>query len=78
MASRWGATHGEGAAYDRFRTGLTFAAVKRMMFDGHKDRSRWKYKRRGTVLGAWHAIKLHMWAELQRRQAPAVRRRRAA
>lgn len=79
--SRWGEMHGEGAAYDRFRTGLTFKAVKRMMFDNHEDRSRWRYKRRRTVLGFWHDLKLQMWREHQRRELEAqrpARRRRAA
>ncbi len=65
--SRWGATHGE-PGYDDFRTGLTFKEVKRMMFDNHENKARWKYKRRNTVLGYWHALKLEMWAEVCRRQ----------
>lgn len=60
MASSWGARHGM-PGYDSFRTGLTFATVKRLMFDNREDRSTWKYKRRGTVLGAWHDLKLQMW-----------------
>jgi hypothetical protein len=60
LASTWGARHGlEG--YDAFRTGLTFASVKRLMFDNRDDRSKWKYKRRGTVLGAWHELKLQLY-----------------
>ena len=60
MASTWGERHGL-PGYDTFRTGLTFAMVKRMMFDAHEDRSLWKYKRRHTVLGAWHDLKLQLY-----------------
>jgi hypothetical protein len=65
--SSWGLRNLGDARYDRFTTGLTFREVKRMMFDNHQDRSRWRYKRRHTVLGAWHAIKLSMWEEFLRR-----------
>jgi hypothetical protein len=64
MASTWGARNGL-PGYDSFRTGLTFAAVKRMMFDNHEDRSRWKYKRRHTVLGAWHDLKLQLYWQMR-------------
>jgi hypothetical protein len=58
--STWGSRNGLDG-YDTFRTGLTFREVKRMMFDNHEDRSRWKYKRRGTVLGLWHELKLQLY-----------------
>lgn len=58
--SSWGVRNGL-PGYDEFRTGLTFREVKRMMFDNHTDRSRWKYKRRHTVLGAWHELKLQFY-----------------
>lgn len=58
--STWGARNGL-PGYDEFRTGLTFREVKRLMFDNHEDRARWKYKRRRTVLGAWHELKLQLY-----------------
>ena len=61
--STWGERNGL-PGYDDFRTGLTFRIVKRLMFDNHDDRSRWKYKRRHTVLGAWHELKLQMWHQM--------------
>lgn len=67
MASTWGARNGL-PGYDEFRTGLTFAAVKRLMFDNHEDRSRWKYKRRGTVLGLWHDLKLQLYWQMRDEQ----------
>lgn len=78
MASRWGSTHGLDG-YDEFRTGLTFAAVKRMLYAHNPDPSTWRYRRRGTVLGFWHSLKLQLWAQVQdeRRETP-LRRRRAA
>jgi hypothetical protein len=32
-----------------------------MMRDDSDDASQWKYKRRGTVLGVWHEIKLQLY-----------------
>jgi hypothetical protein len=71
MASRWGADHGL-PDYDAFRTGLTFATVKRLMFDNHTDRSRWKYKRRHTVLGAWHDLKQQLYWQMRSEQERAA------
>lgn len=79
MASRWGERHGYGREYDAFRTGLSFRDVKRMLYVHSADSSTWRYRRRGTVLGFHHALKLQLWAQAQeeRREIP-VRRRRAA
>jgi len=60
MPSRYGARH-DLPGYDRFRTGLTYADVKRMMWDESEDRADWKNKRRGSVLGRWHQLKLEMY-----------------
>lgn len=60
MASKYGAIRGE-PQYDRFRTGLTFAEAKRMLHVGGEDPSRWRYHRRGTVLGFLHQLKLELW-----------------
>lgn len=61
--STWGRRHGL-PDYDSFRTGLTFGAVKRLMFDAHErhtEETPWRYKRRGTVLGLWHDLKLQLY-----------------
>lgn len=76
MASTWGARNGL-PGYDRFRTHLTFREVKRMMFDNHEDRSRWKYKRRRTVLGAWHDLKLQLYWQMRDAEEGAARERAA-
>ncbi len=47
--------------YETFRTGLTFADVREMMMVGSDDPSKWRYKRRRSVLGFWHQIKQQMW-----------------
>lgn len=55
MGSKFGAARG-APEYDRFRTGLTYLTVRRMI-----DATR--YRRRGTVLG-WNQIKREMWERL--------------
>lgn len=51
-----------GTSYHDFRTGLTFAQVRRMMFRGSPDDpSTWRQKRRRGVLGHWREIKISMW-----------------
>lgn len=50
-----------GAAYDDMRTGMTFTEVKRMMFVHNDDPSTWRYRRRHSVLGYWHMLKLSFW-----------------
>jgi hypothetical protein len=47
--------------YDQFRTGLTFGDVWSIYWTQSLNPQNWKYKRRGTVLGKWHQIKLEMW-----------------
>jgi hypothetical protein len=49
-----------GLTYDAMRTGLTFAAVKQMMYSG-PDPSTWRSKSRRAVLGFWHQIKIGYW-----------------
>lgn len=53
--------------YAQFRTGLTFADARRMLWSNSTDTSDWKYKRRGTVLGFMRALKQEMWAEFRAR-----------
>lgn len=50
-----------GLQYADFRTGLTYQDVYDMYWSGSDDPSDWKYKRRGTILGKWHQLKLEMW-----------------
>lgn len=45
-----------GATYDRMRTGMTFVEVRRSM-----DPTRWKFRRRRSVLGYWREMKLRLW-----------------
>lgn len=50
-----------GISYQDFRTGLTFAVVRAMMFTGSSDVSQWRQKGRHSVLGFWHELKLQAW-----------------
>jgi hypothetical protein len=50
-----------GCTYDRFKTGLNFAAVTQMMRAGD-DPSTWRNKSRRGVLGFWRELKLQLWA----------------
>ena len=52
-----------GIKYRLFRTGFTYREVKLMAWDNSDDPKQWTYKRRGTVLGRWHAIKQELWAK---------------
>lgn len=64
----WEEFHGEtcpfcGLKYDDFKTGLTYDDVYSMMWIDDEDYSRWRYKRRHSVLGFWHEYKRSLWAE---------------
>lgn len=48
---------GEFVTYDEFPTGLSFRDVRAMLWSPDDDSSMWRYKRRGTVLGTWRALK---------------------
>ena len=51
-----------GQAYDEFRTGETFASIRRMMRDDpHPEHGGWRQKRRHCVLGYWHEYKIRMF-----------------
>lgn len=45
------------------RTGLCYRDVFEMFWVGHDDATLWVNKRRNTILGRWHQIKLEMWSE---------------
>lgn len=64
MPSRYGARRGE-PEYDRFRTGLTYKDVHAMLYSPDPDRTTWRHRRRGSVLGYWHALKKQMWTRLK-------------
>jgi len=49
--------------YEQFRTGLTFAEVRAMLWSHDPDPRTWRYKRRRTVLGFWRQLKLQMWEQ---------------
>jgi hypothetical protein len=75
VASTWGRRH-RLRGYDRFRTGLTFRVVRRMLWSESDDKSTWrKGVTRATVLGRWHQEKLRMWQELQAAKKDPQRRR---
>lgn len=63
MASRYGANRNQ-PDYDRFRTGLTYAEVKAMLWTPDPDPKTWRHRSRGAVLGLWHSIKQDMWRQL--------------
>jgi hypothetical protein len=69
VGSRWGAKNGF-PGYDSFRTGLKFADVKRWARSESENPKDWRYSRRGTVLGMWHAYKLQLYEEAVRRGYP--------
>lgn len=75
MGSRFGARRGL-RGYDKFRTGLTYQQVFDMLKDNSDDSSKWRYKKRGTVLGLWHQLKMEMWARYQDALAARKRRKR--
>jgi hypothetical protein len=72
MGSTWGKRRGM-PAYDKFVTGLTYDDVKQMLWSHDSDPKTWRYRRRGTVLGLWHQLKLEMWEQMQ-----AMKRQRRA
>jgi hypothetical protein len=56
MASRWGRKN-DLPGYDKFRTGLTYKDVYDMIRYSNKHGQ----KRRGSVLGFWHEMKLQLY-----------------
>ena len=49
--------------YDRFRTGMTFGEVRRLIISIHwcTKKNHVKYGRRNGTLGYWHELKLNLW-----------------
>ncbi len=58
MPSQWGKKKNL-PGYDKLRTGLTYHEVYVMLNTSEKHR----YKRRGSVLGFWHEIKLQLYEQ---------------
>ena len=52
-----------GLKYEGFRTGYTYADIFAMFWSYDEDQETWHPKRRRTILGRWHEIKLKLWAE---------------
>ena len=56
MPSKWGKRN-DLPGFDKFRTGLTYREVYEMLRTSTKH----KQKRRGSVLGFWHEMKLMLY-----------------
>jgi len=64
MPSQWGRDKkcpACGVSYKKFRTGLRFSDIVQWFWVCDPDSSRWRYKRRRTILGAWHGAKKEGW-----------------
>jgi len=59
-----------GMKYGDFRTGLDFVTVQMMLWSGSDDRSTWRHKSRGVVLGLWMQLKQDMWRHHMRECEP--------
>lgn len=58
--------------YAKFRTGLSFAQVRAMLWSASDDPATWRQKSRGVVLGLWHQLKREMYERmLDESEAPA-------
>jgi hypothetical protein len=60
--SKYGAKHNM-PGYDAFSTGLCYKDVWEMLRDDSEDRTKWRYKSRGVVLGKWHELKLQLYEQ---------------
>jgi len=58
VSSRWGSRK-DLPGYDEFRTGLTYYDVYTMMAAGERH----SHRRRRSVLGFWHEIKLQLYEQ---------------
>lgn len=47
--------------YREFRTGLTYRDVYLMLWVPSEDKTLWRHKSRGVVLGLWHQIKKELY-----------------
>ena len=55
-----------GCTYEDFKTGMTFADARRMLWDQpDPNRPGWfRQKRRSAVLGIWRELKLGLWSQM--------------
>ncbi len=58
MPSNWGKRHGL-PGFDKLRTGLDYQTVYTMLMTS----TRHKARRRGSVLGFWHELKLQFYEQ---------------
>lgn len=59
--------------YRQFKTGLTYNEVFQWFWSVDDDSGTWRYKRRRTVLGAWHAHKKDLFEHHVREGCPELR-----
>lgn len=52
-----------GLKYENFKTGLEYKDVYVQFWSNSDDYRDWHPKRRHTVLGRWHEIKMMLWKE---------------
>lgn len=51
-----------GITYKQFRCSIqTFQEARNLLYTGIEDPIKWRYKRRRSVLGIWHAMKKMEW-----------------
>ena len=51
-----------GATYDEFKTGYTFAEVRRMLWVSSDDPEQWQNKSKAAVFRLWGQLKRDLWA----------------
>jgi hypothetical protein len=67
-----------GRGYASFQTGLDFATVRSFLWAVEEDPTKWRYKRRNTVLGLWREMKQQLWQQhLEAREVARERKRRS-
>jgi hypothetical protein len=49
--------------YTDFSTGYTYQDIYDMFWSTDSDPASWSYKRRNTILGQWHELKISLWGE---------------
>jgi len=52
-----------GLSYSKFKTGFSFGEIVSMLWVDDPDPARWRQKRRRSILGFWHQLKLEMWQQ---------------
>lgn len=62
-----------GMLYHDFRTGLSFSDIWAWYWTSDEDSSKWRYKRRRTILGKWHQTKKEGWRMHVEHACPSLR-----